>query len=71
MEVVQKYTIDFHENLRKLNTIPPSIEPTATGHILEQIELIKKIINNGFGYVRNGSFISMYLNSIKILNTAN
>ena len=55
MEVVQKYTIDFHENLRKLNTIPPSIEPTATGHILEQIELIKKIINNGFGYVRNGS----------------
>ena len=55
MEVVQKYTIDFHENLRKLNTIPPSIEPTATGHIIEQIELIKKIINNGFGYVRNGS----------------
>ena len=55
MEVVQKYTIDFHENLKKLNTIPPSIEPTATGHILEQIELIKKIINNGFGYVRNGS----------------
>ncbi len=55
MEVVQKYTIDFHENLKKLNTIPPSIEPTATGHILEQIELIKKIIKNGFGYVRNGS----------------
>ena len=55
MEVVQKYTIDFHENLRKLNTIPPSIEPTATGHIIEQIELIKKIIKNGFGYIRNGS----------------
>ena len=55
MEVVQKYTIDFHENLKKLNTIPPSIEPTATGHILEQIELIKKIIKNGFGYVKNGS----------------
>ena len=52
MEVVQKYTIDFHENLRKLNTIPPSIEPTATGHILEQIELIKKIIKNGFGYIK-------------------
>ena len=44
MEVVHKYTIDFHENLRKLNTLPPSIEPTATGHIVEQIELIKKII---------------------------
>ncbi len=55
MEVVQKYTIDFHENLKKLNTIPPNIEPTATGHILEQIELIKKIIENGFGYTRNGS----------------
>ena len=55
MEVVQKYTIDFHENLKKLNTIPPNIEPTATGHILEQIELIKKIIENGFGYIRNGS----------------
>ena len=55
MEVVQKYTTDFHENLKKLNTIPPSIEPTATGHILEQIELTKKIIKNGFGYVRNGS----------------
>lgn len=44
MEVVQKYTIDFHENLKKLNTIPPNIEPTATGHILEQIELIKKLL---------------------------
>ena len=55
MEVVQKYTIDFRENLRKLNTFPPSIEPTASGHILEQIELIEKIIKNGFGYIRNGS----------------
>ena len=62
MEVVQKYTIDFHENLRKLNTIPPSIEPTATGHILEQIELIEKIIKNGFGYIRNGS---VYFDVIK------
>tara|TARA_Y100001954_G_scaffold154799_1_gene164617 strand:- start:158 stop:1333 length:1176 start_codon:yes stop_codon:yes gene_type:complete len=60
--VVQKYTIDFHENLRKLNTIPPSIEPTATGHILEQIELIEKIIKNGFGYIRNGS---VYFDVIK------
>ena len=50
MEVVQKYTLDFHDNLRKLNTIPPSVEPTATGHILEQIDLIKKIINNGLSF---------------------
>ena len=62
MEVVQKYTLDFHENLRKLNTIPPSVEPTATGHILEQIDLIKKIIKNGFGYVKNGS---VYFDVIK------
>ena len=62
MEVVQKYTLDFHENLRKLNTIPPSVEPTATGHILEQIDLIKKIIKNGFGYIRNGS---VYFDVIK------
>ena len=62
MEVVQKYTLDFHNNLRKLNTIPPSIEPTATGHILEQIELIKKIIKNGFGYIINGS---VYFDVIK------
>mgnify|MGYP001203459167 CR=1 FL=1 len=62
MEVVQKYTLDFHKNLRKLNTIPPSVEPTATGHILEQIDLIKKIIKNGFGYIRNGS---VYFDVIK------
>tara|TARA_B100001250_G_C19790186_1_gene786103 strand:+ start:45 stop:1517 length:1473 start_codon:yes stop_codon:yes gene_type:complete len=62
MEVVQKYTLDFHNNLMKFNTIPPNIEPTATGHILEQIELIKKIIKNGFGYVKNGS---VYFDVIK------
>ena len=67
MEVVQKYTLDFHKNLRKLNTIPPSIEPTATGHILEQIDLIKKIIKNGFGYIRNGS---VYFDVIKFNNSS-
>ena len=55
MEVVQRYTVDFHETLKKFNTLPPSIEPTATGHIIEQIEIIKKIIENGFAYVKNGS----------------
>ena len=41
MEVVQRYTVDFHETLEKYNFLPPSIEPTATGHIVEQIEIIK------------------------------
>ena len=55
MEVVQRYTVDFHNILNKFNFLPPSIEPTATGHIIEQIELIKDIIDNGFGYEINGS----------------
>nr|WP_321237358.1 cysteine--tRNA ligase [uncultured Psychroserpens sp.] len=55
MEVVQRYTVDFHNILNTFNFLPPSIEPTATGHIIEQIELIKKIIDNGFAYVVNGS----------------
>ncbi|WP_304157024.1 cysteine--tRNA ligase [Mesonia mobilis] len=55
MEVVQKYTVDFHNILNKFNNLPPSIEPTATGHIVEQIEIIKEIIDNGFGYEANGS----------------
>ncbi|GAA4960837.1 cysteine--tRNA ligase [Algibacter aquimarinus] len=55
MEVVQRYTVDFHNILNTLNFLPPSIEPTATGHIIEQIELISKIIDNGFAYEVNGS----------------
>ncbi|GAL66733.1 cysteine--tRNA ligase [Jejuia pallidilutea] len=55
MEVVQRYTVDFHNILNTLNFLPPSIEPTATGHIIEQIELINKIIDNGFAYEINGS----------------
>lgn len=55
MEVVQKYTVDFHNILEKFNNLPPSIEPTATGHIVEQIEIIKEIIEKGFAYVANGS----------------
>jgi len=55
MEIVQRYTLDFHTVLHKFNTLPPSIEPTATGHIIEQIEIIKTIIENGFAYVTNGS----------------
>ena len=55
MEIVQKYTIGFHDVLRLFNTIPPSIEPTATGHISEQIEMVKQIIENGFAYEVNGT----------------
>ncbi|MDZ4756551.1 MAG: cysteine--tRNA ligase [Bacteroidota bacterium] len=55
MEIVQKYTIDFHTVLQMFNTLPPSIEPTATGHIVEQIEMTKKIIEKGYAYEKNGS----------------
>lgn len=55
MEIVQKYTLGFHDVLRQFNTLPPSIEPSATGHIAEQIEMVKEIINNGFAYERNGT----------------
>jgi cysteinyl-tRNA synthetase len=55
MEIVQMYTVDFHNTLQKFNNLPPSIEPTATGHIVEQIEIIKTIIDNGFAYEKNGS----------------
>jgi cysteinyl-tRNA synthetase len=55
MEIVQRYTVDFHNVLNTFNFLPPSIEPTATGHIIEQIELIETIIDNGFAYIVNGS----------------
>jgi cysteinyl-tRNA synthetase len=55
MELVQKYTNLFHWAMDQFNNIRPSIEPTATGHIVEQIEMIKKIIDEGYAYVVNGS----------------
>ena len=55
MEIVQKYTLYFHNVMSKFNTLPPSIEPTATGHIVEQIEMVKSILENGHAYVENGS----------------
>ena len=55
MEVVQRYTVDFHRILNTFNFLPPSIEPTATGHIVEQIEIIKSILDKGFAYEANGS----------------
>ncbi|WP_185865074.1 cysteine--tRNA ligase [Blattabacterium cuenoti] len=55
MEIVQKYTISFHKVLNTLNLLPPSIEPTATGHIIEQIEIIKKFIDKKLAYENKGS----------------
>ncbi|MBP7449612.1 MAG: cysteine--tRNA ligase [Flavobacteriales bacterium] len=55
MEIVQKYTNGFHDVMRLFNILPPSIEPTATGHLIEQIEMVKRIIDSGFGYEANGS----------------
>ena len=55
MEIVQRYTIDFHTMMQAFNALPPSIEPTATGHIIEQIEMTKQIIANGYAYEAGGS----------------
>ena len=55
MELVQKYTNLFHWAMRQFNNLEPSIEPTATGHIVEQINMIEQIIADGYAYVKNGS----------------
>ena len=55
MEIVHYYTNRYHEFMRELNVLPPSIEPFASGHIIEQIDMIEKIIENGYGYVSGGS----------------
>lgn len=55
MEIVQRYTVGFHDILKQFNTLPPSIEPTATGHICEQIEMVKEIMERGYAYEKNGT----------------
>jgi len=55
MEIVQKYTNNFHDVMALFNAIPPSIEPTATAHLIDQIEMVNRIIKNGFAYEVNGS----------------
>ncbi|MEI9920051.1 MAG: cysteine--tRNA ligase [Bacteroidota bacterium] len=55
MEIVKRYTEDFHSVMRAFNILPPSIEPTATGHIIEQIEIIQKLLSKGLAYEVNGS----------------
>ena len=55
MEVVKYFTDRYHKNMDQLNVLHPSIEPTASGHIIEQIELVKAILKNGYGYESEGS----------------
>ncbi|MFT4533881.1 MAG: cysteinyl-tRNA synthetase [Saprospiraceae bacterium] len=62
MEVAQKYSNGFHSMMDIFNTLKPSIEPRATGHIIEQIEMVQSIIDNGYGYEKNGS---VYFDTIK------
>ena len=62
MEVVQKYTNGFHDIMEVFNTLKPGIEPRATGHIIEQIEMVQKIIDNGYAYEKNGS---VYFDTLK------
>lgn len=64
MEIVQKYTNGFHAIMRRFNTLEPSIEPRATGHILEQIEMVEAIIKRGYAYETNGS---VYFDTNKLL----
>ena len=55
MEVVQHYLLRYHKAMEKLNVLPPSIEPHASGHIIEQIEFVKKILEAGYAYESEGS----------------
>ncbi|MEM8893026.1 MAG: cysteine--tRNA ligase [Bacteroidota bacterium] len=55
MEIVQRYTNGFHQVMEMFNALPPSIEPSATGHLIEQIQMIERLIENGFAYEKNGS----------------
>ncbi len=62
MEVAQKYTLSFHDMMSRFNALPPTIEPRATGHIPEQIEMVQAILDNGYAYEANGS---VYFDTLK------
>ncbi len=62
MELVQKYSNMFHEMMSIFNTKSPSVEPRATGHLIEQIEMVKDIMKNGYAYEKNGS---VYFDTLK------
>ncbi|HRH99526.1 MAG TPA: cysteine--tRNA ligase [Saprospiraceae bacterium] len=68
MEIAQKYANGFHEMMRIFNIQNPSIEPLATGHIIEQIEMVKEILERGFAYEKNGS---VYFNTIRYIQSGN
>ena len=55
MEVVQRYTLSYHDGMRRMGCLPPSIEPRASGHVLEQIEVVEKILESGLAYEVDGS----------------
>lgn len=55
MEIVQKYTNDFHRVMETFNILPPDIEPSATGHLMEQLDMIQELVDNGYAYESNGS----------------
>ncbi len=67
MEIVQRYMNGFHDMMRIFNVIPPNIEPRATGHIPEQIEMVQQIIDNGMAYVKNGS---VYFDTLKFAESS-
>ena len=62
MEIVQKYTDGFHDMMHIFNTLTPSIEPRATGHLIEQIEMVQEILDKGYAYEKNGS---VYFDTLK------
>ncbi|HMO41186.1 MAG TPA: cysteine--tRNA ligase [Saprospiraceae bacterium] len=62
MEIVQRYTNGFHRMMDVFNVLPPSIEPRATQHIIEQVEMVQRIIDNGYAYEQNGS---VYFDTVK------
>ncbi|MBR9921987.1 MAG: cysteine--tRNA ligase [Bacteroidetes bacterium] len=68
MEIVQRYTIGFHDVMGMLNALPPNIEPRATQHIIEQIEMVQSILDNGYAYENNGS---VYFDTSKFAKETN
>jgi cysteinyl-tRNA synthetase len=65
MEVVQRYSNGFRDMMLRFNNLPPNIEPSATGHIIEQIQMVQDILDNGYGYVENGS---VYFDTAKFVS---
>ena len=67
MEIVQRYANGFYDMMCLFNTLPPSIEPRATQHIIGQIEMVQSILDNGFAYIQNGS---VYFDTMKFFSSS-